>query len=126
MAAGDVAVAAKVAADFSADAGFSNQSEENCYYADKSGMIFKKAASKAGATYNRYYAPALGDNGSSTTGVLGLSVVPAGAFDRLQKFYADAKSHPPEWQNLYPKLDDKAQKFYDTMMKTYKEKQRKS
>jgi hypothetical protein len=41
----------------------------------------------------------------------------------LSKFYADKKNHPPDWQSLYPKLDEKTGKFYEAMMRVYKEKQ---
>ena len=41
----------------------------------------------------------------------------------LSKFYADKENHPPAWQNLYPKLDEKTGKSYAVMMKAFKEKQ---
>lgn len=41
----------------------------------------------------------------------------------LSKFYADKENHPPAWQNLYPKLDEKTGKFYAAMLKAFKEKQ---
>lgn len=40
----------------------------------------------------------------------------------LNKFYADRANWPAPMQNFVPKLDDKTQKFYEAMMKTFKEK----
>jgi len=40
----------------------------------------------------------------------------------LNKFYADRRNWSAQMQNFVPKLDDKTQKFYEAMMKMYKEK----
>ena len=40
----------------------------------------------------------------------------------LNKFYSGRQNWPSQMQNFVPKLDDKTQKFYEAMMKAYKEK----
>ncbi len=68
----------------------------NCYFADKSGFIFKKAPSFSGAVYHRYYIPDLAgaaDLASSTDGVVGIYATSTVEFQSIQKIYDGLQSN---------------------------------
>ncbi len=62
-------------------------SDDDCYFADKDGLIFEKAPSFTGHIYNRYYIPSLADSGSSTDAILGTYATSTMEFTSLQVFY---------------------------------------
>lgn len=63
--------------------------DASCYYADSSGLIFKKAPTITGNAYHRFYVPTLLDNESSTTNMIGMYATSTAEFNLLQKFYTE-------------------------------------
>lgn len=76
--------------DFSAD--LSSNSSSDCYFADEKGFLFQKAPVFSGHIYDRYYAPALADNASST-GLVGSYATSTPEFQALQSFYETVKKN---------------------------------
>lgn len=69
---------------------------ESCYFADKSGFIFKKSPSFSGTVYHRYYLPDLANLASASStesGIVGLYATSTAEFTTLQGFYETLKQN---------------------------------
>ncbi len=67
--------------------------DEDCYFADSTGLIYKKATSTTGDIYPRYYVPTLNTNAGSTMDALGSYATSTPEFMQLQKMYFESQKY---------------------------------
>jgi hypothetical protein len=73
--------------------------DNECFFADEQGVLFKAAPSISGTMYNRYFVPSLGTV-ATTSGHTGQSAAPDTQFTALQELYAGLRKSGLEVEGI--------------------------